>query len=147
MEYFAFSGKYAIFAALEHDDMKNVVRRDYLETLSALHKQNLIKVVTGVRRSGKSTLLQQFQQLLRKENADISIVSLNFDEPEYRFLAEKSWREVYKFIRTLLSADKMNYVFLDEVQNVVEFEKLLEGLFVHPKVDLYVTGSNAYLLS
>jgi predicted AAA+ superfamily ATPase len=98
--------------------MKNVIRKYYLETLSALREQNLIKVVTGVRRSGKSTLLQQFQELLRKENADVSIVSFHFDEPEYRFLAEKNWTEVYELIKASLSADEMNYVFLDEVQNV-----------------------------
>jgi predicted AAA+ superfamily ATPase len=69
------------------------------------------------------------------------------DIPEYRFLAEKNWKEVYDFIVQAIHPDQTNYVFLDEIQNVAEFEKLLEGLFVHPKIDLYVTGSNAYLLS
>ncbi len=127
--------------------MKQVVRAYYLETLRNLREQNLIKVVTGVRRCGKSTLLLQYQDLLHKENPEAKILSINFDVPEFRFLAEKNWLEVYEYINKLLSAGTINYVFLDEVQNVVQFEKLLEGLFVHPDVDLYVTGSNAYLLS
>jgi predicted AAA+ superfamily ATPase len=127
--------------------MKQVVRSYYLETLKNLREQNLIKVVTGVRRCGKSTLMLQFQYLLRKENPNANILSINFDVPEFRFLAEKNWLEVYEYIKSLLSTGTINYVFLDEVQNVVQFEKLLEGLFVHPDVDLYVTGSNAYLLS
>ncbi len=127
--------------------MNQVFRTYYLDTLWNLRKQNLIKVVTGVRRCGKSTLLLQFQDLLRKKAPDTSILSINFDIPEFRFLAEKNWIEVYEYIKALLSSDKMNYIFLDEVQNVIQFEKLLEGLFVHPNIDLYVTGSNAYLLS
>jgi predicted AAA+ superfamily ATPase len=127
--------------------MENVIRKNYLETLQMLAGKNLIKVITGVRRCGKSTLLLQFQEALRQKNVEARVTSINFDVPEYRFLAEKSWRDVYDFIEKQLALDKMNYVFLDEIQNVTEFEKLLEGLFMHPKVDLYVTGSNAYLLS
>ena len=69
------------------------------------------------------------------------------DMPEFRFLAEKSWKEIYDYIIKHLKKNVANYVFIDEVQNVVEFEKLLEGLYVQPNVDLYVTGSNAFLLS
>jgi predicted AAA+ superfamily ATPase len=127
--------------------MKNIIRHKYLETLLHLRDKNLIKVITGVRRVGKSTLMQQFQDLLKEENPEISILSINMEIPEYRFLAEKNWKEVYDFITKSIDPNEMNYVFLDEIQNIVEFEKLLEGLFVHPKVDLYVTGSNAYLLS
>jgi predicted AAA+ superfamily ATPase len=89
----------------------------------------------------------QFQDLLKTENPDVSVLSINLDVPEYRFLAEKNWKELYDFIILSLDAEKINYVFLDEIQNIHEFEKLLEGLFAHPKIDLYVTGSNAYLLS
>jgi predicted AAA+ superfamily ATPase len=89
----------------------------------------------------------QFQDLLKTENPDVSVLSINLDVPEYRFLAEKSWKELYDFIILSLDTEKINYVFLDEIQNIHEFEKLLEGLFVHPKIDLYVTGSNTYLLS
>jgi predicted AAA+ superfamily ATPase len=115
--------------------------------LSDLKDKDLIKVVTGVRRSGKSVLMQQFQELLKTENPELSVLSINFDIPEYRFLAEKTWLEIYNFIKQAINPNTMNYVFLDEIQNVSQFEKLLEGLYVHPKIDLYVTGSNAYLLS
>ena len=115
--------------------------------MSHLRDKNLIKVISGVRRVGKSTLMQQFQTLLFSENPETPILSINMDIPEYRFLAEKNWKEVYDFIIQNIKPDKINYVFLDEIQNVMEFEKLLEGLFVHSNIDLYVTGSNAYLLS
>ena len=127
--------------------MEDVVRKEYLETLSDLRDKNLIKVITGARRVGKSTLLAQFQEKLKAQESQISMLSINLDIPEYRFLAEKNWKEAYDFIEQSIDPDKMNYVFLDEIQNVSQFEKLLEGLFVHPKIDLYVTGSNAYLLS
>lgn len=127
--------------------MKTIARKRYLETLSILKDKNLIKVATGVRRCGKSTLMTQFQDLLRKNNDKISILSINLDMPDYRFLAEKNWKEIYDYIIKHLQKNTTNYVFIDEVQNVPEFEKLLEGLYVHPNIDLYVTGSNAFLLS
>ena len=89
----------------------------------------------------------QFQDLLRNENANVSILVINMDMPEFRFLAEKKWKEIYDYILENLNPKETNYVFIDEVQNVQEFEKLLEGLYVHPNIDLYVTGSNAFLLS
>ena len=69
------------------------------------------------------------------------------DLPEFRFLGEKNWKEIYDYIHSLLLENETNYVFIDEIQNIAEFEKLLEGLYVTPNVDLYITGSNAYLLS
>ena len=127
--------------------MRHILRKPELSKLSVLKDKNLIKVVTGVRRAGKSTLLIQFQELLKEVNPNVSIVSVNMDLPEFRFLAEKNWKEIYDYINRLLQKDGMNYVFIDEIQNIPEFEKMLEGLFVTPNVDLYVTGSNAYLLS
>ena len=127
--------------------MQKIKRKTELDKLSVLKDKNLIKVVTGVRRAGKSTLLLQFQELLKAENPNVSLIAINMDLPEFRFLAEKNWKEIYDYIKTLLQQNVTNYVFIDEVQNVPEFEKLLEGLFVTPNVDLYVTGSNAYLLS
>jgi predicted AAA+ superfamily ATPase len=124
-----------------------VTRRGYLEIISGLRDKNLIKVVTGARRVGKSTLLAQYRDALAAESPDATALSINFDDPEYRFLAEKGWKDVYDFIARALNAEKRNYVFLDEIQNIAQFEKLLEGLFVRPDVDLYVTGSNACLLS
>ncbi len=141
--------------------MKTILRKRYLETLSVLKDKNLIKVATGVRRCGKSTLMTQFQDLLRKDNSKVPILAINMDMPDFRFLAEKKlsalptgqaggqagWKEIYDYILKNLKKNVTNYVFIDEVQNVPEFEKLLEGLYVHPNIDLYVTGSNAFLLS
>ncbi|MFN6063373.1 MAG: ATP-binding protein [Bacteroidota bacterium] len=127
--------------------MQTILRSHYLDILKVLKGKNLIKVATGVRRCGKSTLMSQFQDVLRTENEAASIISINIDMPDFRFLAEKSWKDVYDYIVEQLKKNVTNYVFIDEVQNVKEFEKLLEGLYVHPNIDLYVTGSNAFLLS
>ena len=127
--------------------MQTILRSHYLDVLKVLKGKNLIKVATGVRRCGKSTLMSQFQDVLRAENEAASIISINIDMPDFRFLAEKSWKDVYDYIVVQLKNNVTNYVFIDEVQNVKEFEKLLEGLYVHPNIDLYVTGSNAFLLS
>ena len=127
--------------------MQTVLRSQYLDVLKVLKDKNFIKVATGVRRCGKSTLMSQFQDVLRAENEAVSIIAINIDIPDFRFLAEKSWKDVYDFIIEQLENNVTNYVFIDEVQNVKEFEKLLEGLYVHPNIDLYVTGSNAFLLS
>ncbi|MCX6300165.1 MAG: ATP-binding protein [Bacteroidetes bacterium] len=127
--------------------MQTVLRSQYLDVLKVLKDRNLIKVATGVRRCGKSTLMSQFQDVLRAENEAASIIAINIDMPDFRFLAEKSWKDVYDFIVEHLKNNVTNYVFIDEVQNVKEFEKLLEGLYVHPNIDLYITGSNAFLLS
>ena len=127
--------------------MQTVLRSQYLDVLKVLKDKNLIKVATGVRRCGKSTLMSQFQDVLRAENEAVSIIAININMPDFRFLAEKSWKDVYDFIVAHLKNNVTNYVFIDEVQNVKEFEKLLEGLYVHPNIDLYVTGSNAFLLS
>ena len=127
--------------------MQKIIRKTELDKLSVLKDKNLIKVVTGVRRAGKSTLLLQFQEHLKSEDPNVSLVSINMDLPEFRSLAEKHWKEIYDYIKKLLQENVINYVFIDEIQNIPEFEKLLEGLFVTPNVDLYVTGSNAYLLS
>lgn len=127
--------------------MQTIARKRYLDTLRVLKDKNLIKVATGVRRCGKSTLMAQFQDFLRKENTKVSILAINMDMPEFRFLAEKNWKEIYDYIVKKIKKNVTNYVFIDEVQNVPEFEKLLEGLYVHPNIDLYVTGSNAFLLS
>jgi len=127
--------------------MAKILRKTLLDKLFVLKDKNFIKVVTGVRRVGKSTLLLQFQELLREKDSSVSLISINMDLPEFRFLAERNWKEIYDYIKSLLRENVTNYVFIDEVQNVPEFEKLLEGLYVTQNIDLYVTGSNAYLLS
>ena len=127
--------------------MQKIQRIKELNKLLVLRDRDLIKVITGVRRCGKSTLMVQFQELLKKQNPKVSVLSINMDMPEFRFLAEKNWKEIYDYIQKSLKKNVTNYVFIDEVQNIPEFEKLLEGLYVAQNVDLYVTGSNAYLLS
>lgn len=127
--------------------MQAILRKGYLNKFSILKDKNFIKVATGVRRCGKSTLMLQFQDLLRGMDKNVSIISINLDMPEFRFLAEKNWKEIYDYIIQNINNNVTNYVFIDEVQNVPQFEKLIEGLYVHPKIDLYVTGSNAFLLS
>ncbi len=127
--------------------MQQILRKALLDKLLVLKDKNFIKVVTGVRRAGKSTLLLQFQEILKEKNPNESIISINMDLPQFRFLGEKNWKEIYDYIQSLLQKNKTNYVFIDEVQNIPEFEKLLDGLYVTPNIDLYVTGSNAYLLS
>ena len=127
--------------------MQKILRKILLNKLLALKDKNFIKVITGVRRAGKSTLLLQFQELLKKKNPSVSLISINMDLPEFRFLGEKNWKEIYDYIQTLLQKNETNYVFIDEVQNIPEFEKMLEGLYITSNIDLYVTGSNAYLLS
>lgn len=123
-----------------------IERIGYLKQLSALCGQNLIKVITGIRRCGKSTLMQAFQQQLRQDNIpDSRIVSLNFEERENSQYAD--WTAVYDAIEAQLVKNEMNYVFLDEVQLVPRFEKLVDALYVNKDVDLYISGSNAYLLS
>jgi predicted AAA+ superfamily ATPase len=82
--------------------MPKILRKILLDKLFVLKDKNFIKVVTGVRRSGKSTLLIQFQELLKGKNPNVSIISINMDLPEFRFLAEKNWKEIYDYIKALL---------------------------------------------
>ncbi|MDR2424194.1 MAG: ATP-binding protein [Prevotellaceae bacterium] len=123
-----------------------VQREKELERLRGLRGANLIKVITGIRRAGKSTLFKQFQRELLASGVDErNIISLNFEEMQNEPLLERHVLHDYITMR----ADKgaKNYVFLDEVQNVNEFERLVDSLFVKDYIDLYITGSNAYFLS
>lgn len=123
-----------------------IIRQQYLDQLALSKDQNVIKVVTGVRRSGKSTLLGLFQDTLREQGiADSQIQSFNFEEEKNVEL--RDWRKLHHHIEQKLVPDKMNYIFLDEVQKVAQFEEVADSLFVKPNVDLYITGSNAFLLS
>lgn len=123
-----------------------IQRKTYLAQLEAVCNQDLIKVVTGIRRCGKSTLMMEFQELLKSKGVDEKcILSLNFEERENSQFED--WRIVYDLIITKLPSTEKNYVFLDEVQLIPHFEKLVDALFVKKDIDLYITGSNAYLLS
>ncbi len=125
--------------------VKYIERAEYLRTLRELKDKHFIKVITGVRRAGKSTLMQLFREEIIGRVAREQTQSYNFEDPKYNEMAD--WREIYTLIDSKLIKDKPNYIFLDEVQNVPEFEKLLDGLYINENIDLYVTGSNAYLLS
>lgn len=128
--------------------MANLIeRKQYLDKLLGYKDQDLIKVVTGLRRSGKSTLLELYRIALQKLGVQPNqIVSLNFEEFELRrFLNDLDG--LFEHIMIQLDLSKPCYVFLDEVQNVQEFERLVDGLFVKKNVDVYITGSNAHLLS
>jgi predicted AAA+ superfamily ATPase len=117
-----------------------------LDRLKRLKDKNLIKVITGVRRSGKSTLLQLFQaELLHYGVAQQQIIFLNFEERQNLELTD--WVRVHDEIERRMVKNQMNYIFLDEVQMVNDFERMVDSLFVKPNADLYVTGSNAFLLS
>ena len=123
-----------------------ILRTSYFNQLLQLRDQDLIKVVTGIRRCGKSTLLHAFKQHLVTDGvAADAICFLNFEERENAHF--QSWEQVYDFIIGNLSTAAKRYVFLDEVQLIPQFEKLVDALYVKKDIDLYITGSNAYLLS
>ena len=123
-----------------------IVRTTYFNQLLQLRDQDLIKVVTGIRRCGKSTLLQAFKQHLLMDGVTAdAICFLNFEQRENAHF--QSWEEVYDYIIAKLSDTTKRYVFLDEVQLIPQFEKLVDALYVKKDIDLYITGSNAYLLS
>jgi len=128
--------------------MKNklIKRKEYLDKLLSYKDKDIIKVVTGLRRSGKSTLLELFRNGLL-ENGIMSEQTqfYNFELPE-NYL-NKSWETLYFEIKSKLQTGKPNYIFLDEVQNIAAFEKMVDGLYASENVDVYITGSNANLLS
>lgn len=121
-------------------------RKEYIEKLLAYKDKGLIKVVSGLRRSGKSTLFELYRkQLLKAGVANEQIQFYNFELPE-NFI-NKNWDDIYFNIKNKIVPNKQNYIFLDEVQNLSTFEKLVDGLFASNDIDVYITGSNAYLLS
>ena len=122
-----------------------IERKEYLEQLKRFKDKNLIKVVTGIRRCGKSTLFELFINYL-KENGikDNQIIKINLEDADYNF---DSYKELYDYVNKQLDSKKQYYVFLDEVQNVPKFQKAVDSLYIKKNVDVYITGSNAYLLS
>ena len=127
--------------------MKELIKRkEYLDKLLSYKDKDIIKVVTGLRRSGKSTLLEMFNNILLINGAIPEQTQFyNFELPE-NFL-NKSWDTLYFEIKSKLHPDKMNYIFLYEIQNITDFEKLVDGLYATKNTDIYITGSNANLLS
>ncbi len=123
-----------------------VERKDILEDLISLKDKNLIKVVTGIRRCGKSTIFELFQEYLMAHGIEKEqIISVNLEDGDFRDI--RTARELYDFVKSRLIKDKKNYVFLDEVQQVHGFQEGVDWLYSKRNVDLYITGSNAFLLS
>ncbi|MEG1958121.1 MAG: ATP-binding protein, partial [Lachnospiraceae bacterium] len=123
-----------------------VERKAYMQQLLAWKDEQVIKVVTGIRRCGKSTLLKQYQEYLRENDVkEEQIISINFEELEYEDLLD--YKNLYAYIKERLCTSETTYIFLDEIQKVPSFEKVVDSLYVKDHTDVYITGSNAYMLS
>lgn len=123
-----------------------IVRTQYLQQLQLFKEKQVIKVITGIRRCGKSTLLSQFMDCLRESGVtDGQIIQVNLEDLNNESLLD--YKRLHGYITSRLSADKFNYVFLDEIQRVPDFQKAVDSLYIRPNVDIYITGSNSDLLS
>ena len=121
-------------------------RPEYLDFLIRSKDRQIIKVVSGLRRSGKSTLFDIYRDWLLKNGVmQEQVISINFEEIDYEYLTD--YHLLYDHIKQRLLPDRKNYIFLDEIQHVSEFEKAVDSLFIKKNVDLYITGSNAYFMS
>lgn len=126
--------------------MERLDRDDYLAWLLKWKDQQIIKVITGVRRCGKSTLFAIYQDhLLAHGVGRDQIIAINFEDLDFEALTD--YRALYQYVKERLLPDKMNYIFLDEIQHVKDYEKAVDSLFLRENCDLYLTGSNGYLLS
>lgn len=123
-----------------------VKREEYLRRLQEWKDEQVIKVVTGIRRCGKSTLLSQYQDyLLNNGIEEQQIISINFEELEYEELTD--YKRLYAYIKERLYDKRMTYIFLDEIQKVPSYEKVVDSLYVKKGTDIYIAGSNAHMLS
>lgn len=121
-------------------------RPNYLEELRSFKEKDLIKIVTGIRRCGKSTLFDLYiEYLLANGVSKEQIIRINLEDYEFNDIID--YNDLYKCINLKLLADKMNYVFIDEVQRITEFQRACDSLYIKKNVDLYITGSNSKLLS
>ena len=123
-----------------------IERKNYLEKLIAWKDEKVIKVVTGIRRCGKSTLLDLYKEYLKKNGVeDGQIVAVNFEDLDNEALQD--YKALYAYLSDRLCSGKMTYIFLDEIQKVEGFEKVVDSLYIKENVDVYMTGSNSWLLS
>lgn len=123
-----------------------IERKEYLQKLIQWKDEQVIKVVTGMRRCGKSTLLMQYQDYLKSMGVENDqIIAINFEDLEYEELCE--YKVLYDYLKERLLSDKTTYIFLDEIQKVPQFEKVVDSLYIKSDTDIYITGSNAYMLS
>ena len=123
-----------------------IERKEYLDQLIASREKNIIKVITGVRRCGKSTLFQLYIDYLKSTGVtDDQIISVNLEDIDYEHLL--NYKALYEYVKERLQKGKYTYVFIDEAQSCKGFEKAVDSLYIKPNVDVYITGSNAYMLS
>ena len=123
-----------------------IERNEYLDVLKRFKDKELIKVITGIRRCGKSTLLELYKEyLLSNGITEDQIININLEDLKYGFIED--YTSLYNYINDNLKSNKKNYVFIDEIQKVNEFQKAVDSLYIKKNVDLYITGSNANLLS
>lgn len=123
-----------------------IQRQEYLDKLIAFKDKQLIKIVTGIRRCGKSTLLELYQSYLRSHGVkEEQIISINFEDLDYEELTD--YRKLYAYLKERLAEGQMTYIFLDEVHHINNFPKVVDSLYIKKNVDIYITGSNAYMLS
>lgn len=123
-----------------------IQREDYLSFLMDWKDKQIIKVISGIRRCGKSTLFELFCAKLRNEGVQSEqIITINFEDAENEELCDH--KKLYEYVKSRMLPDKMNYIFLDEIQHVPDFEKAVDSLFIKKNTDVYITGSNAYFMS
>lgn len=125
--------------------MKIINRSDYLERLINVIGTPDIKVLTGIRRSGKSKLLESLKKYITKNITDSNIIHINFNIPTYENLME--YHKLYNYIEEQYIDNKKNFILIDEIQMCEGFEKAINGLHALEKYDIYITGSNAFLMS
>ncbi|MDO4307648.1 MAG: ATP-binding protein [Eubacteriales bacterium] len=126
--------------------VQRIERKEYLEKLIAFRDKQIIKIITGIRRCGKSTIMEIYQDYLKSQGVlDEQIIAVNLEDYDFYELREP--RNLHAYVKERLVKDKMTYVFLDEIQHCEDFPGVLDSLFIKKGVDLYVTGSNAYMLS
>ena len=122
-----------------------IERIEYLDELKRWKDKDLIKVIIGVKNCGKSTLFELFIEYLKSTGVkDNQIISINLESLDYQF---SNYKELYDYVNKKITSNNKYYVFLGEVQNVPEFQRAVDSLYIKENVDVYITGSNAYLLS
>ena len=125
---------------------KSIYRKEYIDKLNTYKDKRIIKVLTGIRRSGKSTILNEFKnELIKSGVAEENIISINFEDNDNKELLDS--QKLHDFIIEKTNKNCKNYVFLDEIQNVIGFQKCVDSLFLREYLDIYITGSNSYMLS
>lgn len=127
---------FVVYNVIGDEKMKKICRKQYIDKLISLKDKNIIKVLTGIRCSGKSTILQEFKEyLIGSEVSKDNIIFINLDDRNYRHLLDTD--TLHDYILNNIDLSKKNYVFLDEIQNVCRFEKTIDSLFLRENLDIY----------